>query len=358
MRNTQNDQDEAISDDKDPVRPDDVAEPGGIVTTLNKGDLPILREVLPMPLLPIQRAVVDVPFSTISDLAVLLSQSTTFGELLDHLFNLCVFPPNTKPSQIRQKIHLSDVLQPWRDQLNLKEIETFTFAPVSVRDPIALLVFTNVVQAYAERGNVDIEEVYTGTRLLSMLDLVEATLAALPPIPPIWGIGRRVLTPPLIVTSIPNLETMHKTLVMYIWLSFRYEVAFPHRSRAMRLKERTETVLEECLQRFPGLRNKKTYERTKQGDRAVADWRKANVAPNGTRKMPGTSHKGILWVKEAVVQRLRNKQVWASAGVLPKEKWLHEVDGRGPGTRERAENELKMVEASKDAPHGFGIKGE
>ena len=317
-------------EDDDPLKPDEVPEAGGMVTTLHKSDLPILKAVLPMELPKIKRATVDIPFTTLSELSVLLPPNTPYADVLDHLHNLVVLPPSTRTSDFHQVVPVTQILEPYRNQLTLAEIDLFTSAPVNTRDLNIVNIFENIIKLYAKTGLVEIDPVFVQTRFLNLLDVVEGTLATLPPLPPIIGIGRKVLTPPVVVSAIPSMESMHRALVMYIWLSFRLEVAFPERTRAVQIKERVEAVLDDCLARFPGLRNLKTFERSKQGDRAVADWRKENVAPNGTRKHAGSDRKGILWVESAVVQRLRNKQIWQSTGVVPAGKVLKEADGKGP----------------------------
>lgn len=342
-------------ENEDPVKPDEVPEAGGMVTTLHKSDLPILKAVLPMELPKIKRATVDIPFNTLSELSVLLPPNTPYADVLDHLHNLVVLPPSTRTSDFHQVVPVTQILEPYRNQLTLAEIDLFTSAPVNTRDLNIVNIFENIVKLYAQQGLVEIDPIFLQTRFLSLLDIVEGTLATLPPLPPIIGIGRKVLTPPVIVSSIPSMESMHRALVMYIWLSFRLEVAFPERVRAVEIKERVEAVLDDCLARFPGLRNLKTYERTKEGDRAVADWRKENVAPNGTRKLSGSDRKGILWVESAVVQRLRNKQIWQSTGVVPAGKVLKEADGKGPRGRVAPDynvqkyNERKLLGPVEDA---------
>ena len=343
--------------DEDPIKPDEVPEPGGIVTTLHKNDLPILRAVLPMELPKIKRATLDVPFRTLSDLTVLLPPNTPYADVLDHLHNLVQLPGNTRAGDFEQLIPVAQVLEPYRNQLSLSEIDLFTCCPVNHRDPNIVAIFESIVRRYAEEGLAEVDSVFGSTRFLKMLDIVEATLATLPPLPPIIGIGRRVLTPPIIVSSIPSLESLHKALVMYIWLSFRLEVAFPDRHLAVELKTRVEVVLDDCLARFPGLRNLKTHERGKGKDRQVAKWRKEHVAPNGTKKMPGAGGKGILWVEEAVVQRLRNKRVWQSTGVVPAERVLKERDGRGAPPLQQIEDGLSgrqaaISDGSDEGPEG------
>lgn len=306
-------------------------EAGGVVTTLHAADLPILREVLQMPLPAVQRAVFDIPSHCIENFARLLPPSTPYARVLEHMYNLAALYPNTVASDYPRKFSQADVAELYRDELSLQEIHLFSLAPVNVRDPYVFATLRNIIKNFARNGLVTINHALAEMPLLKRLDEVEATLAILPPLPPIIGIGRKVLTPPIIVECIPQMESLHKSLVLYIWLSYRIAVAMPDRPHALVLKARCEKVLEECLGRFPGMRNLKHTERTKEGDRAVADWRKENVAPNGTKKLPGWRQKGVLWVKEAVRQRLINKQVWASTGIpVPREKWLAEIDGKGP----------------------------
>jgi ATP-dependent RNA helicase SUPV3L1/SUV3 len=318
-----------------PAAPDEQPQLGGVVTTLHQVDLPILRDVLPLPLPLLQRAVIDIPLSALSELTDLLPPTTPFAELLEHLSDLSALPPNTTAGGFEHKTPLADVVQILRDKLSLSEMDLFTYCPVSVRDPQSLAIFSSIVKAYAEEGIVEIDKIVEPTKLFVTLDMVEATLAVLPPLPPEFGVGKRLLIPPILVTSIPLLETLHKSLTLYIWLSFRLEIAFPDRNSAQSYKERVEKCLAECLDRMPGLRNKKTYERTKQGDRAIADWRKANVSPKGTMKMVGSRPKGVEWEERAVIQRLKNKELWRGAGFVSGEdggfRKLSIGDGRSEG---------------------------
>ena len=307
--------------------PDEVAQLGGIVTTLHKTDLPVLRDLLPLPLPPITRARIDIPYTIMSDLSILLPPGTPFAQLLDHLNALALLPPNTVANAFDHKVPLADLLEPLRDRLSLAEMDLFSYSPVSTRDPVALNVFTHTVRAYADQGFVDLKTIFRDSRLLVNLDLTEATLATLPPLPPIAGIGRRPLTPPIIIASIPQLETLHKSLVLYIWLSFRLEISFPDRELATKVKLRTEVVLDQCLERLPGVRQKKTTERDKYTDGVVAEWRREYVSPNGTNKVLGrTGKKGIDWSTEAIQMRLKSKAVWQSAQLIEKDE--NESEGR------------------------------
>ncbi|OCF31260.1 mitochondrial RNA helicase [Kwoniella heveanensis BCC8398] len=308
--------------------PDETPAAGGLVTTLHKADLPILRELMTRDLPSIPRAKLEVPYGNMAELASLLPSNTSFASLLEHFAALAQPPAYTVLSAYEHKLPLADVVEPFRDRLSLKEIDQFCFAPVNVRDDRAKAIFRNLVEDFADQGCVNLDDIFASSRLLNQLDLVEETLRTLPPLPPVLGIGRRLLTPPVIISSIPMLETLHKSLVLYIWLSFRLEVAFPDRAQAVEAKNRTEIVLDQCLERLPGLRQRKQSrgERGKEVDRLVRDWRRANVMPNGTRKVEGVPRKGLTWLERNVAQRAKERQVWRNAKVIGGDEGESEVE--------------------------------
>ncbi|WVW84434.1 hypothetical protein I302_106468 [Kwoniella bestiolae CBS 10118] len=298
--------------------PDESPATGGLVTTLHKADLPILRELMKRDLPSIPRANLEVPYSNLSELSSLLPSNTTFAGLLEHFSSLVKVPKYTTLSGYEHKLSLADILEPYRDRLSLAEIDLFCFAPVNIRDERARRIFEELIKDFSENGFVDLEDIFKSSRLITQLELVEETLRTLPPLPPVLGIGRKLLTPPIIISSIPMLETLHKSLVLYIWLSFRLEVSFPDRTKAVELKERTEVVLDSCLERLPGLRQRKHAkgERSKEVDRLVRDWRRENVMPNGTRKVEGVPRKGLVWLEKDVAERVRQRKTWRNVRVV------------------------------------------
>lgn len=323
---------DTTEDETDAAAPDESPAPGGSVTTLHKADLPLLKALLPQPLPSITRATLDIPTVTIQAVSSLLAPETTFAELLEHVSQLAILPPKMTLTENRHRTQLSDIVEPLRGYLTLSEMETLSFAPVNQRDPRSVAVFEKVVSAYAKQGRVDLLECYTGSGLIKALEMVEMTLKTLPPLPPIEGIGRRLLTPPVIITSIPSLETLHKTLIMYIWLSFRYDVAFPDRPLAVEIKERVEVVLDQCLARLPGLRNKKTHERGAKNDGIVKQWRREHVGPTGVRReidkkavrfdrkrgrLPGQKNgNGIEYASKDQDQGRKRRELWKNVGMV------------------------------------------
>jgi hypothetical protein len=115
----------------DPLTPDEEATPGGIVTTLHKVDLPILRALLPLPLPPISRAVLDIPLGNMTQLKSLLPYGTSYADLLDHVQSLALLPPHTVLGSTFQKRKVADLLQPYEDNFSLLYSSTWlTVLPI------------------------------------------------------------------------------------------------------------------------------------------------------------------------------------------------------------------------------------
>lgn len=237
-----------LSEDEEPVP---VIAPGGIVTTLHAHDLPLLTKLLPQPLPPISRATLDPPMEGVSALADLLPAETTYRQLLEHFAALARTPPNIVVSNTSQKNPVADLLEPFKSQLGLSEMTLFCFSPLSARNEQATSVFKMFLRTYVDTGAVDLVRALHDSGLLTVLEKVENTLREAPK--PVIGAKQ----PTVLVTSLPMLETLHKSLVLYIWLSFRLEISFPERTLASEIKERTEKALEECLERLPGLKRKR-----------------------------------------------------------------------------------------------------
>lgn len=309
------------------IAPVTSSSPGGSVTTLHAIDLPILTRLLPLPLPPLPRATLDTPFETLAALSSLLPPSTTYASLLDHTSLLLLPPPHTTLGSPSHKYPLADVVEEHRDRLTLAEMETLCFSPVSVRDPIALGIFEKVVAAYADAGCVGVHETFEPSGLVGMLEVCEEALAALPPtIDPSStstaggnGKQRRPFVPPVLINSIPRLETLHKSLVFYIWLSFRFPIAFPDQPIAQAIKFRTERVLEECLERLPGLKKRASASVSASASAGGAVGSK-KVSRKGKveRPAPAEREKGkrVEYQSKEEGDRRRRRETWGGVGLV------------------------------------------
>ncbi|GMK53831.1 hypothetical protein CspeluHIS016_0104170 [Cutaneotrichosporon spelunceum] len=318
-------------ENEDESSTDEVSHPGGVVTTLHEADLPLLRAMMPLALPSVKRAVIEPPVKALAQLAPLLPPHTSFPELVGHFEALSKLPPLTVLASVSHRLPLYEVVNKYRDVLTLSECIQFGVAPVNWRDPKLLSIFERILKSYADEMNVRLELTLSPTALIKTLKTVEETLAALPPLPRHLGVDRHYLVPPITVAAIPLLESLHKALVLYIWLSFRFQLAFPDRDLAAAYKERTEKALESCLERMPGVRQKTRQERRRAVD---ALSHRNDVDKHGSVKPE------IEWVAAELAARN-----------LRRERW-----GQVESQHMNAKNYLKPKE-EREQEHGQGLEG-
>nr|XP_031859652.1 uncharacterized protein CI109_004927 [Kwoniella shandongensis]KAA5526724.1 hypothetical protein CI109_004927 [Kwoniella shandongensis] len=297
--------------------PDETPAAGGLVTTLRDADLPILRELMTRSLPSIPRANLEVPHGNLADLSALLPAGTSFASLLEHFAALAQPPAKTVLAAHEHKLPLADLVEPLRDQLSLTEIDLFCFAPVNVRDDRAKAIFRTLVEDFAGRGVVEIDEILEESDLLGTLEEVEEALKTLPPLSSTTGPNaERPFVPQVMISSLPKLETLHKSLVLYIWLSFRLEVAFPDRGKAVEYKTRTEKVLEECLERLPGLKKKKAAKgkRSARGDE-MKSW-VLDRLESGRGDPPAKEGQQVKWLDGNEVKKEKQRKIWKNVAML------------------------------------------
>lgn len=291
---------------------------GGSVTTLHTTDLPILRQLLPLPLPSLPRATLDIPFDTLSTLSYLLPHTTSYASLLDHTHNLVVPPNHTTLGSAHHKLPLAELVQEHRDKLTLGEIEVFGYSPVSTRDPISVQIFRRVIQSYANEGHVDILKCFGPSLLIEQL--VRCEYALIPIIDPEHrGSPKKQPVPPVLIQSIPLLETLHKSLVFYIWLAFRFPIAFPDQALAQDIKARAEKVLEECLQRLPGLKVKKALTVLTGKQQRVAKRTRHKTQEKimqDAKAERKDEKKKVEYKSKADGDRNRKKDIWKGVGVV------------------------------------------
>ncbi|WVQ72915.1 hypothetical protein IAR50_002477 [Cryptococcus sp. DSM 104548] len=303
--------------DKNIAAPDEAPASGGYATTLKPDDLPVLREVLDWKLPSIARAKMDIPTSSLIELAGLLPASLTYGDLVKHFSVLAKLPPSTVVTDPFNKLAIADVIEPYRQFLSITEIDLFSFAPLSSRDEKAKEVFRNLVDDYVTMGCVTVESIYSTTDLLSTLDEVLDVLKTLPPLSETVIPGlKRAKVPSLIINGLPKLESLHKSLVLYIWLSLRLEVSFPDRLIAQDLKTKCEAALEECLQRLPGLKVKKGAV-----DVAGKAWEK-KAEEERQRQRQEEEGKKVEWVSGADHQKTKRARIWKNVALLDEEEGI------------------------------------
>lgn len=215
-------------------------EPGGFVTTLHAHDLPRLHSVIPCQPDPVVFAGVSPTLAWAENVLQALpvdSSHQTLMEVAPYVSN--VRPPCRAfvPSKVEER---SQFVETHAKDMKLYDRLLISGAPMNWRDPLAVEFAARLCQIYNEKIRVPILHALQAGSYIEALEDVEAMMSG----------GKSSAGAPS--KGLVTLEGLHKSLVLYLWLSFRLPVAFYQSEEAYTLKERTEKALDWCLRNVSG----------------------------------------------------------------------------------------------------------
>lgn len=217
------------SDKKNAVEPS-----VGLVTTLNEGDLPIVRDALEEEASPIRKAGILPPGEFLEEIATRLPKGIPFEYIMRRVCTAAEMHPRFKVCDIREQTQLSRVIEDVPG-LSVTQRLTFSAAPASSNSGYLHVVLKAFARAVAEQREVTVIDVPEIN-----LEVLETTLSE----------DRKYLE---------QLEDLHKSLILYLWLSYRFIDIFKDRDMATHAKELAEEKINTCLLEFsanPALRKK------------------------------------------------------------------------------------------------------
>ncbi|KAK9182637.1 hypothetical protein WN944_025782 [Citrus x changshan-huyou] len=193
--------------------------PVGEVTCLDSEDLPLLHKSLLEPSPMLESAGLFPNFDLIYMYSRLHPDSSLYG-ILEHFLENAKLSENYFFANCEEVLKVATVI----DQLPLRLHEKYLFciSPVDMNDDISSQGLTQFATNYSKKGIVQLREIFTPGTLQ-----VPKTQAAL-----------------------RELESIHKVLDLYVWLSFRLEESFPDRELAASQKAICSMLIEEFLERL------------------------------------------------------------------------------------------------------------
>lgn len=211
-------------------------EPGGFVTTLHAHDLPMLRSAIPCQPDPIMFAGVSPTLVWAENVLQALPTDASHRTLLEvapYVSN--VRPPCRAfiPSKIEER---SRFVEAHVKHMKLYDQLLIGGSPMNWQDFLAVQFMARICQIYSEKIRVPILQALQVGPYIETLEDVEEMMSG----------GKSSADAPS--QGLVNLEGLHKSLVLYLWLSYRLPVAFYQSQEAYALKERTEKALDWCLQ--------------------------------------------------------------------------------------------------------------
>ncbi|KAH9810478.1 Mitochondrial degradasome RNA helicase subunit C terminal [Teratosphaeria destructans] len=203
----------------------EVEENVGIVTTLDQFDFPIVAAAMQSEPEPIKTAGIYPPSSILERFASYFPPGTPFSYILMRLFELSQMHSRFHLCGIRDLIAVADMIEPVKG-LSVGDRNVICAAPASHREEMWRDLMPAFARCIAEQTNghlADIREL--------PLEILEA------PVSP----SRQYLN---------SLERLHKAIVCYLWLSYRFAGVFNTRALAFHVKVMVEQRIEEVLSKF------------------------------------------------------------------------------------------------------------
>lgn len=192
--------------------------PVGEVTCLDAEDLPLIHSSLTSPSPIIERAGLFPTFDLLS-LYSRLHGTDFFHPILERFLEKAKLSSDYFISDCEDMLKVAAIV----DELPLGLYDKYLFclSPVDVGDDISTQGLIQFAENYAKKGTVRLKEIFTpGT-----------------------------LRVPKSHNQLKELESVHKVLELYVWLSFRLEDSFPDHGLADSQKSICSMLIEEYLQR-------------------------------------------------------------------------------------------------------------
>ncbi|TFK24669.1 ATP-dependent RNA helicase suv3 [Coprinopsis marcescibilis] len=209
-------------------------EPGGYATTLLEDDLPFLKTAVASPFVPVPFARATYDAATFAKLLPLLPPDSTTATVVDAHHFIGKLPSNVR-HQDSDAAASHEFLDTYAKSLTSKEWVLYLHAPVPWRDPNVVAVMRNFMDQTREGTHADLEAALKTTIFMDTMERYERVIENGRPV----RCGLRDLS---------TLESFHKSLVLYIWMSFRAPVMYCDAELATTLKIRLEKVLQQALE--------------------------------------------------------------------------------------------------------------
>ncbi|KLJ07132.1 hypothetical protein EMPG_17384 [Blastomyces silverae] len=202
----------------------------GFVTSLEDVDLPYIRKALDTEPEPILSAGLLPPDHIVKRFSEHFPPSTPFAYILQRLHNIAQVDSNFFLCDVQGHAGAAEAIDSIKG-LSMDEKLVFLSAPTHMRDPQMSNIFREFVRCVAENRSGD---------LLEIDDLPIDVLDK-----PVSGDKGYLAT----------LETLHRSLVLYLWLSYRCGGVFTNRALATHVKSLTEIKMDRALTEFSANRN-------------------------------------------------------------------------------------------------------
>ncbi|KAF4551503.1 ATP-dependent RNA helicase suv3-like protein [Elsinoe fawcettii] len=223
----------------------------GLVTTLENPDFPIISKALRRNPAPIRTAGLFFPSSVVDRFTQYFPPGTPFSYVLLRLSELAQLNGRFHLCGLRDALWLADLIEPVRN-LSITDRVIFTATPCSSSDHE---LWAELIPALAR-----CVEQQSGGAVYEIAEIPLETLE----------------TETLMTRAyLRELEKLHKAIVVYLWLSYRFAGIFSTRAAAQEVKRRVEERFEKVLEGL-SMDGKRRRQKLREAG-VIRDWEKENL---------------------------------------------------------------------------------
>ncbi|KAL2267592.1 hypothetical protein VTJ83DRAFT_4869 [Remersonia thermophila] len=207
---------------------DTTAAPPGLVTAMEDEDLHPIRQAFSKNPPAIATAGLFPPSTVIERFHSLFPPRTPTSFVLARLRELSRLSPRFHMCDFTDAMEIAEIIKPY--DLSVADRCVFLNAPVVLRDPKQVVALEAFAKCVAELGSGN------------LLDFKEIDLEVLDEPTPAH--------PSQQTQHLHRLESLHHTITVYLWLSYRYQGVFQSQALAFKIKEMVEAKISDHLEQL------------------------------------------------------------------------------------------------------------
>ncbi|KAG5642811.1 hypothetical protein DXG03_002095 [Asterophora parasitica] len=212
-------------------------QPGGYTTSLLPDGVDFIRDTLAISVPPLPYGRIGATSDSFQRLSTILPPGCSSKTIFDAHRYISRLPPTLRFSEMGEDRlrEMCDFVDTRCEGLPLSHRLLLLLAPIAWRDPACVKIITRYVTMYRDDMYVDLIKAVEDTSFMANLETIEGRM-------------RSPERPRATSDMLSELESFHKALVLYAWMSFRQPIAWNQQNEVADLKERVELALEWTLQ--------------------------------------------------------------------------------------------------------------
>ncbi|KAG8803130.1 RNA helicase [Serendipita sp. 398] len=227
----------------------------GTVTTFFPKDHRVVAEALKTPVPELKVAILAADGEWLTNLHRTLPPHTGLAALFQLLQDVAVCGPPFQLSEYSKLLQAAQTIDEACPNLSISTRSTIAQAPVPWAIPEAPVMFKKMLSQFSAGEMVDVETIFQRSGLLMILEDVMAAREEQAQQNLTLDPSAEVKSKPKLVLSIreagmrlEGLELLHKMACVYLWMSYRFPIAFSKRERVEEIKLATELGIQFCLE--------------------------------------------------------------------------------------------------------------